>query len=78
VSDRQVSLARSRAANLSWARTEDRTARTLKGRLAFEAKFLEQADGDPKRAEKLRQAHFQNMQAKSVEARKAKADGNRR
>ena len=59
-------------AHVSWAQTEDRTKRTAPGRAALDAKFLEQAGGDPVRAEHLRKAHFQRLALKSVQARRAK------
>jgi hypothetical protein len=72
-SDPHLSRKRSRAANLSWANTANWLARTAAARKAAEGRFLIQADGDPKRAAKLRQAHFDGMILKSVAARKAKA-----
>jgi hypothetical protein len=65
-------LLKSAAAHESWAATADRTARTKPARDALEAKFLEQADGDPVRAGHLRQAHYLRMAAKSVAARRAR------
>lgn len=68
-------MAKSMASNVSWGKTTDRAQRTAKAREAAEAKFLEQADGDPDRAKSLRKAHFQKMQLRSLAARKArKAD----
>lgn len=61
------------AAHLSWAKTENWTARTAKGRQAFEDKFLAEADGDPKRAESLRKAYFLELARKSAQARSRKA-----
>jgi hypothetical protein len=58
------------AAETSWANTQDRSARTAGARRALEAKFLEQAGGDPKRAEHLRRAHYARMQLKSAQARR--------
>lgn len=58
------------AAHISWANTTDRTARTAPGRRALDQKFLDQADGDPVRAEHLRKAHFANMALKSIRARR--------
>lgn len=58
------------AAHESWAATPDRAARTAPARRALEQKFLEQAEGDPKRAESLRKAHFQRLALKSVQARR--------
>ncbi len=65
-------------AHESWARTVNRSARTLPARMALEAKFEREADPDgtmlpaerAKRAEHLRQAHFKRMALKSMEARR--------
>lgn len=62
------------AAYESWGRTVDRAARTAPGRRAFEQKFLDQAGGDPKRAEMLRRAYYARLSALAAESRrKAKA-----
>lgn len=66
------SLAASALAHESWANTTDRTARTAPARAALDAKFLAQADGDPIRAEHLRQAYYKRLAMKSVQARAAK------
>jgi hypothetical protein len=58
------------AAHLSWAQTEDRTIRTASARAAFDQKFLDQAGGDPIRAEHLRKAHFAKLALKSAQARR--------
>lgn len=58
------------AAHESWANTENRSARTAPARRALEAKFLEQAGGDPQRAESLRKAYFQRLALKSAQARR--------
>jgi len=58
------------AAHDSWAQTADRTARTAAARAALDAKFLEQAGGDPVRAEHLRKAHYARMALKSAQARR--------
>ena len=63
-------LSASIAAHESWARTADRTARTANARAALDAKFLEQADGDPIRAAHLRTAHFQRLALKSAISRR--------
>lgn len=60
-------------AHVSWANTEDRTARTANARRAFEDKFLVEAGGDPKRAESLRRAHFSRLALKSAQARRRRA-----
>lgn len=58
------------AAHDSWAHTEDRPARTAEARRAFDNKFLEEAGGDPVRAEHLRQAYFARLAFKSAQARR--------
>lgn len=63
-------LVASIAAHESWASTPDRAARTAPARRALEAKFLELAGGDPRRAEHLRKAHYQRLALKSVRARR--------
>ena len=66
----EASLMASIAAHESWARTEDRAARTAPARRALEEKFLAAAGGDPTRAEHLRKAHFQRLALKSAQARR--------
>lgn len=63
-------LAASIAAHESWANTANRTARTAPARAALDAKFLEQAGGDPVRAGHLRKAHFARLALKSAQARR--------
>ena len=65
--------ARKLAAHMSWADTQDRTARTAvsNGRRAFNDKFLAEAGGDPVRAEHLRKAFFARLALKSAQARRA-------
>lgn len=58
------------AAHTSWANTDDRAARTAPARRALEQKFLEQAEGDPKRAESLRRAHYKRLALKSAQSRR--------
>ncbi|MFZ1410813.1 MAG: hypothetical protein WAS07_05120 [Micropruina sp.] len=60
------------AAHTSWANTIDRAARTAPGRRALDQKFLDQADGDPVRAEHLRKAHFARLALKSIQVRRAR------
>jgi hypothetical protein len=57
-------------AHVSWANTEDRSARTAPARAALDQKFLDDADGDPIRAAHLRKAHFQRLALKSAQARR--------
>ncbi len=61
------------AAHVSWANTENRSARTANGRRALEAKWLREADGDPVRAEHLRRAFYTKMALKSAQARRRRA-----
>lgn len=68
-----ASLAKSKAAHISWAKTPDWAARTAAGRKAADARFLALAGGDPKRAASLRKAHYADIQRKSIAARQAKA-----
>lgn len=70
VSRTETQLRASIAAHESWATTEDRAARTAPARRALDDKFLEQAGGDPTRAEHLRKAHFQRLALKSAQARR--------
>lgn len=63
-------LVASIAANESWAHTPDRSARTAPARRALDQKFLEQAQGDPVRAQHLRKAHFQRLALKSAQSRR--------
>ncbi|OYN89285.1 hypothetical protein [Parenemella sanctibonifatiensis] len=58
------------AAEVSWANTEDRAARTAKARAGLDAKFLAEAGGDPIRAEHLKRAHFKRLALKSARARR--------
>lgn len=58
------------AAHTSWANTENRAARTNNARRALDAKFLEQAGGDPVRAEHFRKAYFQRLALKSAISRR--------
>lgn len=63
-------LAASIAAHESWANTEDRAARTAPGRAALDRKFLQQAEGDPVKAEHLRKAYFKRLALKSAQSRR--------
>jgi hypothetical protein len=56
-------------AHISWANTKDRSKRTAPGRAAFEQKFLDEADGDPVRAEHARRAYFRRMALNAAKAR---------
>lgn len=68
------SLAASIAAHESWANTADRAARTSRARRALEQKFLDQAGGDPLRAESLRKAYYKRLALKSARARRRAAE----
>jgi hypothetical protein len=57
-------------AHKSWGRTTDRTARTANARKKFQERFLEEAGGDPVRAESLRKAWYASLAAKSAAARR--------
>jgi hypothetical protein len=63
------------AAHDSWAKTEDRTARTAKARNALQQKFLAEAGGDPKRAESIRKAYYARLALASVKARRRRNGG---
>lgn len=66
----EVSQAARVFAHKSWALTTDRTARTAKARATFQQKFLDQAEGDPVRAESLRKAYYASMALKSARTRR--------
>lgn len=76
--DTERRLAAQIAANISWARTPDASARTAPARAALMAKFEHQADPDgtldpaerARRAEHLRKAYFQRLALKSARARR--------
>jgi hypothetical protein len=57
-------------AEISWGNTTDRVARTAPARAALFQKFLDEAGGDPIRAEHLYKAHFLKLAHKSREARR--------
>lgn len=73
LSDAERSLIGSLAAHESWARTTNRAERTAPARAALEKKFLEEAGGDPKRAESLRRAHYTRLALKSAQSRRRRA-----
>jgi hypothetical protein len=70
MTDQVKSLNGRLGAHISWANTEDRSARTAPARAALDRKFLEEAGGDPIRAAHLRKAHFLRLAAKSAAARR--------
>lgn len=57
-------------AHMSWANTQNRSARTAPARAALDQKFLDADDGDPVRAAHLRKAHFARLALKSAQARR--------
>ncbi len=57
-------------AHTKWARTDDRTAATAPARAALEKRFLDEAGGDPVRAEHLRKAHFARLALRSAQSRR--------
>lgn len=63
-------LAASIAAEISWANTHDRSARTAPARRGLDQRFLDEAGGDPQRAEHLRRAHFKRLALKSAQSRR--------
>lgn len=68
--DTERRLAAQIRAHDSWANTEDRSARTAPARAAMMQRFLDEAGGDPVRAEHRRKAHFQRLALKSAQARR--------
>jgi hypothetical protein len=54
----------------SWANTENRAERTAPARRALDQKFLDQAGGDPQRAESLRKAYYARLAFESAKARR--------
>ncbi len=71
----EVRLAAQIRAHQSWAKTVDRSARTAPARAARERQFLEQADGDPVRAEHLRTAYYKWLALQSAASRRRNRDG---
>ena len=63
-------LAAQLAAHEGWAQTDDRPARTKAARDAFLKRFLDEAGGDPVRAENLRKAHYSRLALKSAQSRR--------
>lgn len=61
-------------AHESWATTADRAARTKPARAAMDKKFLDEAGGDPVRAEHLRKAYYLRLNRRSVQARRRIAE----
>ena len=69
-SSRPKSLRHQRSALIGWGKTVDWAARTEKARKALGQKFLDQADGDPKRAQALRKAFYLELAQKGAESRR--------
>lgn len=75
----EKSLAASAAAHVSWAYTDNRSARTARARAALLAKFEKEVDPEgtmlpaerAKRAEHLRKAYYTRLALKSAQARRA-------
>lgn len=75
--DSRLSVAGRIGAHESWARTEDRSARTAPARRAFNDRFEKLVDPEgvlppaerSSRAEHARKAHFLRMALKSAQAR---------
>jgi hypothetical protein len=63
-------LAAQLAAHEGWAQTDDRSARTKVARDAFLKRFLDEAGGDPVKAENLRKAHYLRLALKSAQSRR--------
>jgi hypothetical protein len=59
-------------AHTKWAQCTDRTAATAAARAGLERKFLDEAAGDPARAESLRKAYYTRLALKSAQARRAR------
>lgn len=57
-------------AEVSWANTPNRSARTAPARAALDAKFLAEAGGDPVRAAHYRKAYFCKLALKSAQSRR--------
>ena len=70
------------AAHESWARTENRTARTAPARAAMQAKFEKMVDPNnellpaerAKRAENARKAYYARLALKSAKARRRRSE----
>ncbi len=61
ITDSERQLRARIAAHESWAATPNRSVRTVPARAALDAKFLEQAQGDPVRAEHFRKAYWRRF-----------------
>ena len=78
MTDTHSSLAGRIGAHVSWANTDDRTARTAPARKAFADRFAREVDPDgvlppaerARRAEHARKAYFLGLALKSAQARR--------
>jgi hypothetical protein len=61
-------------AEISWANTEDRPARTAPARKALDDKFLAEAGGDPIRAQHFKKAYYKKLALKSALARRRRSE----
>ena len=73
--DAERKLAAQIRSHISWAKTDDRAARTANARGAADQRFLDQAGGDPVKAQHLRKAFYLDIARKSAQARRRKAGG---
>jgi hypothetical protein len=55
-----------------WSRVTDRTAATAAARAGLEQRFLDEADGDPVRAQTIRRLYYTRLAFKSAQARRAR------
>lgn len=73
-SEAELSLAGRIYSLKSWAQTEDRSARTAPARAARDQRFLDEAGGDPVKADILRRKFFAEIALKSAQVRRANRD----
>ena len=66
----RAASSRINSAHTAWANTPDRSARTAPARAALDQKFLDQADGDPIRAEHLCKSYFAKLALRSATSRR--------
>lgn len=82
VSDSITTLRARAAAHESWARTQNRTARTAPARAAMQRKFEQQVDPNnellpaerAKRAENARKAYYTRLALRSAQARRRRSE----
>ncbi|MGV9797396.1 hypothetical protein ACWDTP_04985 [Mycobacterium sp. NPDC003449] len=70
--DASTRIAQQAGAHQRWGQLNEteRSAATAPARLGLEAKWLREAEGDPKRAANLRKAHYARMTVASLRARR--------